>query len=479
MTQPLWTSEDAATAVKGKANRNFSATGVSIDTRTLKPGDLFVALRGDNLDGHDYIAQAFAAGASAAIVSKDFVATDPSWTLLVVDDTTTAMEDLGRAARHRSKATVVGVAGSVGKTGTKEMLSTLFGALGKTHASQKSFNNHWGVPLTLANLPVDAEFAVIEIGMNHSGEIVKLTDQVRPDIAIITTIDKEHIEFFSNGLEGIADANAEIFLGMNSAGIAVLNIDNDYFTRLKNHADKQGVKTIIAFGEDDLAQSKLVDVTLQSDGSKVTAEIMGEKISFRLNIPGQHIVMNALGALAVVKAAGGDLKRAVAALEKASAVAGRGNRYQVVIEPGQPPVTIIDESYNANPASVEAALNVFALVEPAPGGRRLAVLGDMLELGPQGPKMHADLANAVLRAKTDLLYCCGTLMDALYQAVPEGWRGAHTKESKALAEQLVKDVKPGDVILVKGSNGSKMGYVIQALQNLQPPSNNKGIKNAL
>lgn len=479
MTKPLWTSVEAVTATKGVATKDFTATGVSIDTRTLQPGDLFVALKGEHLDGHDYVAQAFAAGASAALVSKDYVSPNPEWTLLVVDDTTTAMEDLGRAARHRCKGTVVGVAGSVGKTGTKEMLATLFGALGKTHASKKSFNNHWGVPLTLANLPADAEFAVIEIGMNHPGEITNLTDQARPDIAIITTIDKEHVEFFNNGLEGIADANAEIFLGMNSTGIAILNIDNDYFARLKTHADKRGIKNIIAFGEDDDAQSRLLDVTLHSDGSKVTAEIMGEKVSFRLNIPGRHIVMNALGALAVVKAAGGDLKRAVAALEKASAVAGRGNRYQIVIEPGQPPVTVIDESYNANPASVEAALGVFAMVEPAAGGRRLAVLGDMLELGPQGPKMHVDLANAVLKAKTDLLYCCGPLMDALYQALPDGWRGAHEKESKALADRLVKDVKPGDVILVKGSAGSKMGYIIQALQNLQPPSNNKGIKNAL
>ncbi len=469
MTQkPLWTSDDAGTATSGIVSKSFQAGGVSIDSRSLKKGDLFVALKGDNMDGHNFIEAAFKAGASAAIVSKNFVAADPDWPLIYVDDTNLALENLGRAARARSKAKIVGVAGSVGKTSTKEMLAALFGSLGKTHASEKSYNNHWGVPLTLANLPEDAAFGIFEIGMNHPGEIVKLTDQVRPHVAIITTIALEHMEFFPTGLVGVADANAEIFLGMDKNGIAILNHDNPHFARLKAAAEKQGIETIYGFGDEE-CESHLLDCQLRSDSSQVTADIMGEKVSYKLKIRGKHVVTNSLGALSVVKSLGGDMGKAVKALEKFEPVTGRGNTLQVTIVKGQPPITIIDESYNANPESVQAALEAFALIEPAPGGRRIAVLGDMLELGPQGPQWHKDLANPVLKAKTDLLYCCGPLMDALYQSLPEGWRGAHEKDSKALAEKLLPAVKPGDVLLIKGSNGSKMAYIIQALQDLQPP----------
>ena len=463
-------------ATGGQANKPFTATGVSIDTRTLKKGEAFVALKGDVLDGHDYVPAAFASGASVAIVRRGFEAKDPSWTLLFVDETTRALESLGHAARERCKAAVIGVTGSAGKTGTKELLYIMLSALGPTHASKKSFNNHWGVPLSLSNLPENAAYAVFEMGMNHAGEMTRLTEQVRPHIALITTIEPAHIEHFAS-VDAIADAKAEIFSGMGEKGIAVLNADNPHFMRLKTAAEKQGLRKIYGFGEDDEAQTRLVDCSLHADSSRVTADILGERVKFRLAIPGRHIVANALGALTVVKAAGGNLEEAVEALKNSEPAEGRGNRHTVMLEEGEPPLVIIDESYNANPASMQAAFRVFEMVNPAKEGRRIAVLGDMLELGKDGPRLHAELANPLLRAKMDLLFCCGPLMDALYQALPGDWRGAHADDSKTLANIVLDAVKPGDVLLVKGSAGSKMGYIVHALQTAS--ENMKDKRNAV
>jgi UDP-N-acetylmuramoyl-tripeptide--D-alanyl-D-alanine ligase len=459
----LWTSKEIEKATGGKATRPFEADGVSIDTRTLKKGDVYIALHGEKMDGHDFVEAAFRAGASAAIVEKNFQGNFP---LVHVDDTMRALEGLGRAARARAKAKIIAVTGSAGKTGTKEMLAVLFGALGITHASKKSFNNHWGVPLSLANLPRDAEYGVFELGMNHEGELARLTEQVKPHIALVTTVEPAHIEHFRT-VEAIADAKAEIFTGMEKNGIAVLNRDNPHFARLKAHAEKSGVGKIISFGEDEEADAQLLDCALHADSSKVTARILGEEVHYKINIPGKHIVLNSLGALAVVKAAQGGLLRAVAALRNSEPVEGRGNRITVVIADGMAPITIINESYNANPASMLAAFQVFEMVEPAAGGRRIAVLGDMLELGPKGPQLHAGLVNPILKAKADLVFCCGAQMDALYQILPEGWRGGQAKNSQELAPLVAATAKPGDVFLVKGSAGSKMSYVLQALQMLQ------------
>jgi len=473
----LWTAQEVEQATGGKATGSFDATGVSIDTRTLKKGEIYLALKGEALDGHDYVEAAFKAGASAAIVKKGF--TSSSGALVHVDDTMTALEKLGIASRARSKAKIIAVTGSAGKTGTKEMLFIVFSALGKTHASKKSFNNHWGVPLSLANMPKDAAYGVFELGMNHAGELEKLTQQVRPHIAIITTIEPVHIEFFKNA-EAIADAKAEIFSSMGKDGIAILNLDNPHFARLKVHAEKAGLGKILSFGEDDEAQSRLIDCELHADSTKVTADILGERVKYKLNIPGKHITLNSLSALTAVKAAGGNLGIAVEALKNSEPVEGRGNRILVTIAEGQPPLVIINESYNANPASMLAAFEVFAMVEPAAGGRRLAVLGDMLELGRDGPVLHATLANPLLKAKADLLFCCGPMMDALYQTLPPDWRGAHTKESQELAQVVAAAVRPGDVILVKGSKGSKMPYVIQALQLMAlPQTKTKETKHAV
>lgn len=463
----LWTAQEVATATDGKASCDFVANGVSIDTRTLQKGDIYIALKGEALDGHNYVEAAFKAGAAAAIVRQGFSA-KVDMPLVHVEDTMAALEKLGTASRARSKATIIAVTGSAGKTGTKEMLSIVFGALGKTHASKKSFNNHWGVPLSLASMPKDTDFGIFELGMNHAGELAKLTMQVRPHIVLITTVEPAHTEFFKN-VEAIADAKAEIFLGMEPDGIAILNFDNPHFARLRGHAEKQGIKKILSFGEDEEAQSRLVDCSLHADSTKITADVLGERVKYKLNIPGKHIAMNSLGALTVVKAAGGNLNIAVGALQNSEPVEGRGTRIKILIAEGQPPLTIIDESYNANPASMLAAFQVLELAQPAAGGRRIAVLGDMLELGKDGPTLHAGLANPLLKAKTDVVFCCGAQMDALYQLLPPDWRGAHAKDSQLLAPLVAAAVKPGDVVLVKGSKGSKMPYVLQALQALALP----------
>ncbi len=473
----LWTAHEIEQETGGKATQDFNATGVSIDTRTLKKDEIYIALKGENLDGHDYVEAAFKAGASAAIVKKGF--STKSGTLVHVDDTMDALEKLGIASRARSKAKIVAVTGSAGKTGTKEMLYIVFSALGKTHASKKSFNNHWGVPLSLANMPKETAYGIFELGMNHAGELEKLTQQVKPHIAIITTIEPVHIEFFKNA-EAIADAKAEIFLGMDKDGIAILNIDNPHFARLKAHAEKAGLGKILPFGEDEQAQSRLIDCSLHADSTKVTADILGERVKYKLNIPGKHIALNSLSALTAVKAAGGNLDIAVEALRNSEPIEGRGNRILVTITEDQPPFTIINESYNANPASMLAAFQVFAMVEPTSGGRRIAVLGDMLELGKEGPRLHAGLANPLLKAKADLLFCCGPLMDALYQMLPPDWHGAHTKDSQMLAPLVTAVAKPGDVFLIKGSAGSKMSYVVQALQSMAlPQTKTKETKHAV
>jgi UDP-N-acetylmuramoyl-tripeptide--D-alanyl-D-alanine ligase len=459
----LWTSEAAAKVTGGETTHDFAVTGIASDVHMLKEAQAFIALKNDEHDGHKDVEAAFRAGAVAAIVSKTFKPKDPHWPLLQVDDTGKALEALAAVARNHAKATVIGVTGSAGKSGATEMLAIMLGAMGKTHAS----SGNSGALLALANLPADAKYGVFEMGMHNKGEMAALTRIVRPHVALVTTIEPKHLERFKT-VEAIADAEAEIYQGMDAKGIVVLNHDNPHFTRLKNTAEKAGLRKVYGFGEDDGAQSRLVDCTLHADSSRVTADILGERVKYKLAIPGKHIVLNSLGALAVVKAVAGELSKPVEALKNSTPIEGRGNRILVTLEAGKPPLTIIDESYNATPESMLAALRVFELSHPANGGRRIAVFGDMLELGKDGPRQHAQLANPLLKAKTDLLYCCGPQMDALYQALPPDWRGAHTDDSKSLASKLIDIVRPGDVLLIKGSSGNKMGYIIHALQALQP-----------
>lgn len=460
----LWSSAEADKATGGKSTKDWTAGGVSIDSRSVQKGDLFVALVGENNDGHDYLAQAFKNGAAAALVSRIPDGMDNK-ALMVVGDTFKALQDLGAAARARCGAVVIGVTGSVGKTGTKELLATGFGALGQTHASVKSYNNMWGVPLSLSNMHAGSDFGIFEMGMNHPHEITPLTIQVKPDIAIITTVQGVHAENFDNGMEGIADAKAEIFDGLKPGGAAILNRDNEWFDHLKAKAEACGAK-VVSFGESDDADAKIVECLEAANGSRVKADIMGETVDYSLQIAGRHIVQNSLAVLLAVKVAGQNVQKAAAALAKQQAIAGRGAREHLDIGESDNPVTLIDESYNASPASMNAAFKVLALIDPGRGGRRIAVLGDMLELGKQSPQLHADLALPLKTADVDLVYTCGKNMKKLHDNLPANQRGEHRDTSAELAQIVPEVLIPGDVVMVKGSLGSKMGLVVEALRAL-------------
>lgn len=476
----IWTAKEADADTQGRSTQDWAATGISIDTRTIKAGDLFIAIKGDVMDGHKFVADALAKGAAAAVVSA--VPDGVIGPLLVVPDTMKAMQDLGSASRVRAHAKVIGITGSVGKTGTKEMLAAVFGALGQTHASRGSFNNHWGVPYTLAAMHAGSDYGIFEMGMNHSGEIAPLAKMVHPDISIITTVAPVHIENFASE-QDIADAKAEIFEGMDHNGTALLPHDNKWFAHLKAAALTKGVK-VMSFGEHADADIRMTDCLEAANGSRIKANVAGEDVSFTLLIPGRHIAVNALSVLGAVKLAGGDLKTAMAALEKIEPIAGRGKREYLDIGDPANPVTLIDESYNASPVAMRAAFKVLALIDPGRGGRRIAFLGDMLELGANGPRDHADLALPLQTAGVNLVYTCGTLMKNLHDVLPANQRGEHRNDSRGLAEIVPDVLTPGDVVMVKGSHGSRMDIVVETLRALpRQQSNgkpaNKGLDHAL
>ncbi len=436
-------------------------TGVSIDTRTLQPGDLFVAIKGDAQDGHAYVAKAFELGAAAAIVSAAQVDRfSPLGSVFPAADTLGAMERLGAAARQRSKAKIVAVTGSVGKTSAKEMLRTALGALGPTHASAASYNNHWGVPLTLARLPREAEFGVFEIGMNHAGEIAALVPQVRPHVALITTIAPVHIEYLGS-LAAIADAKAEIFDGLAASGVAVLNRDAPEFERLRARAQARAAR-VVSFGRGEGVDAQLKGVERAADGSAIEAALFGRAIRFALGAPGDHMAMNAVGVLAAIAALGDDVDVAAGALARFAPPKGRGERLTLAADGG--PFIVIDESYNANPASMRAALTLLGDTEPGPGGRRIAVLGDMLELGPESEALHAELAPAIGQNHVDLLFGAGPLTKALIDRAPKSTAAHWGPKSQDIEAATLAAVRPGDVVMVKGSNGSRMGPIVSALR---------------
>jgi UDP-N-acetylmuramoyl-tripeptide--D-alanyl-D-alanine ligase len=449
---PLWTTE-TLTAATGKAPRApITAHGVSIDTRTLRPGDLFVALVGENSDGHAHVATALAKGAAGAVVHTiphDVPADAP---LLVVDDTLSGLHQLGAFGRSRFAGRVVAVTGSVGKTTTKEMLRTALSALGLTHAAEASYNNQWGVPLTLARLPADADFCVVEIGMNHAGEIAPLARLARPHVAVITTVERAHIGHLGS-LEAIADEKAAIMQGLSSSGVAILPADNALLPRLRLAAAGQ---RIVTFGTN--GDARLEASSGDAEGSDVAVRVGGQPLFFHLAAPGRHMAMNALAALAAVDALELDTPRSAAALAAFMPMPGRGQRRPLRLLGGE--AILLDESYNASSSAVRAALDVLSL---QPARRRLAVLGDMLELGDSGPAEHASLAPDVTR-NVDLLFACGPLMRHLFDAVPEQIRAVHVADSSALAPIVAKAIAPGDAVLVKGSLGSRMRVVVQAIE---------------
>jgi UDP-N-acetylmuramoyl-tripeptide--D-alanyl-D-alanine ligase len=465
---PLWTCRAMAAAMRAQVNGVLpeAVSGLSIDSRSLAPGDAYFAIKGDVHDGHDFVAAALKAGAALAVVEaaqRDKFADDAP--LLVVDDVLAGLVDLARAARARLAGKVIAVTGSVGKTSTKEALRCVLGAQGETHASAASFNNHWGVPLSLARCPATARFAIFEIGMNHAGEIEPLVRLVRPQIAIITTVEPVHLEFFA-GIEAIADAKAEIFEGVEPGGAVVLNRDNPQFARLARRARKLGINSIVSFGANRKSEARLLDVSLHADCSAVHADILGHDVTYKLGMPGRHMAMNSLAVLAAASLVGADLALAALALSQIEPAAGRGARRALEVASGE--ATLIDESYNANPASMAAALNVLGRAAVGPHGRRIAVLGDMLELGPTGAALHRGLVDAVKANQIDLVYCCGPLMRNLWDALSTGKRGGYAENATGLEAQAVAAIRAGDAIMVKGSLGSKMKTIVNALEKRFP-----------
>ena len=469
--QPLWTAYEAAAATGGAlgargdadwdADRlpeeDWQASGLSIDTRTIRPGEIFVAVK-DARDGHDFLGQAFERGAAAALVSRAPDGVPEDKPLLIVPDTMDGLHAMAAAARDRCFGRFVAVTGSAGKTSVKEMLRAALGTDGLVHAAEASFNNHLGVPLTLAGLPADADYGVFEIGMNHAGEITPLTRLVRPHVAIVTTVSAAHLEFFGS-VQDIAHAKAEIIQGVRPGGVAVLPADNEHFGILKREADQRGVR-VVQFGETAQGQGAVRLTAYEPDGARavVRCEVGGKPVRFTLSVPGRHQAINALAVIAAGTAAGAPLIKVVEGLEAFRPGAGRGARHEVKLD-GRA-VTLIDESYNANPASMRAALGVLAAERPRGQGRRVAVIGDMRELGATSRDLHAALAEHVT---ADLVHTAGEDTRALRDALPAPARGEHADAAIDLADALIADMRDGDVILFKGSNASRVGALLERL----------------
>jgi UDP-N-acetylmuramoyl-tripeptide--D-alanyl-D-alanine ligase len=445
----LWTADELAIAA-GSLSQGFPVSGISIDTRTVKPGDLFVALK-DARDGHDFVGDAIAKGAAGAMVSRDVPVAGP---LLRVDDTLVGLTRLAEFARARARAKIVAVTGSVGKTTTKEMLRQALAAFGRVHAADASFNNHIGVPLTLARLPRDADFGVIEIGMNHPGEISPLARLARPHAAIVTCVERTHIGLLGS-LEAIAAEKASIFKGLVAGGTAVLPRDSAFLSDLSAVVPLGAAR--LSFGWGDLADAKLIEVENRADGCDVLGRIAGTLVRFHLAAPGAHMAMNAMAALAACNALGLDVEVAAVALDNFAPLAGRGARRHIKVPGGS--ALLLDESYNASAASMRAAFAVLAL-QP---GRHVAVLGDMLELGDEAEDEHLGLTSEIAGA-ADIIFTCGDMMGKLFDALPKGKHGAHATDAVMLAPLVKAAVGDGDVVLVKGSYGSNMRAVIASLE---------------
>lgn len=416
---PLWTSQELEAVLNTEIKARWNSYGVSIDSRSLEKGDLFLALSGENFDGHAYVKTALDSGAAGAVVSKKVDGVDPG-KLVSVKDVKEALITLGKAGRARVDVPIIAVTGSVGKTGTKEALKAALSRYKKTHASVLSYNNDVGVPLSLARMPYDVEYGIFELGMNHSGEIEELVKLVRPDVSIITTVELAHSEFFEN-VEEIADAKAEIFTTMNGDGSAIINHDNPHYERLKLRAEQAGVKKIISFGSNDDADVRVVRHYFHDTCSCVIADIMGRMMSYKVGMLGYHWVMNSMAVLAAVDAVGADLGLSGLGLAELTPLVGRGRRDRIYFDIAtEASFLLIDESYNANPASMNAAINTLGECENSDTGRKIAVLGDMAELGDQAYEMHMGLAVKLYDAEVDRIFLVGQHMKKLADLVKIG-----------------------------------------------------------
>lgn len=463
MADTLWTVDEIVAAtggtVRGAPGEVF---GVSIDSRTVDPGDLFVAIKGDQFDGHAFVDAALEAGAAAALVSADQAdgLAVPKGGLIIVPDSYDGFYDLARAARARATGRMLAITGSVGKTSTKETFRLILSKFGKTHAPVKSFNNHWGVPLTLCRMPRDAAFGVFEIGMNNAHEITPLSKLVQPHIAMIMTVAPVHLENLGS-LDAIAAAKAEIFDGLLPEGTAVVHGDIEHTPFLKERALAAGAGQVLTFGHKAGNDAELMQVALLADCSSVDAKILGRQLTYKVGAPGEHLVINSLGVLAVCASLDVDLAKAGIALAQMEQPDGRGRRH-VIDTPGDP-ITVLDESYNANPTSVKAALGVLSRLPVGARGRRIAVLGDMLELGEDAAAMHGALVHDLAALGVDKLYACGPMMKALWRVTPMEKRGAYAENSDGLRAALRTDLAPGDTVMIKGSLGSKMGPLVEMI----------------
>jgi UDP-N-acetylmuramoyl-tripeptide--D-alanyl-D-alanine ligase len=470
MRATLWTAAEAAAATGGRVEGDWDATGISIDSRTVKAGDLFVALKAER-DGHDFVADALSKGAAAAMVSRVPEGVEPA-RLLVVDDVLEGLAALGAAARARTRAKVIAVTGSVGKTTVKDMLRAALGGQGRTHAAEASFNNHWGVPVTLARMPADTDYAVIEIGMNAPGEIAPLARLAKPDVAIVTTVAPAHLEAFGV-IEGIAHEKASIYEGLSARGIALAHADVETAPILFDKARAVGAH-LVRFGEAEDAEMRLAEVRLSDTTTVIRARMNGEERLLKLSVPGRHHAMNALIALAACEAVGADTAEAAMALARWEPVAGRGTRERLDLSgTGELVIELIDDAFNANPASLAAGLDVLAAAAPEGRGRRIAVLGDMLELGADAPALHAGIADLPAMARIDIVHTVGPLMEHLHAALPAAMRGRHADTAEEIARLLPRGLAPGDVLLVKGSKSSHVSRVVDALRKLGQAKSDK------
>ncbi len=456
----LWTASEAARATGGKALGAWQASNVSIDSRSVEPGAIFIALQGAR-DGHEYVAEALAKGAAAAMVTRVPPRLADNAPLLIVEDTQAGLENLARAARARVDAVVLGVTGSVGKTGTKEMLRTALGNQGRVHAAERSLNNHLGVPLTLARMPRDTGYAVLEIGMNHPGEIAPLARLARLDVAVITAVAPVHLAAFAN-VDEIARAKAEIFDGLKPGGGAVINRDTETFGILRRAAAAAGAR-ILTFGASADSGFRCRSIRVDGNATTVEASAGGAGLKFRLGAPGRHLAFNALAVLAAVDAAGADATKAARALARWRVPPGRGSRFRVHPVPGNSGwIEVVDESYNANPTSMGAAFDVLAMSTPT-GGRRIAILGDMLELGRDEIALHAGLARHPAMGGIDVVHTVGSLMRALHAELPDDRSGEWFESAEALADRVAGLLDIGDVAMVKGSAATGLGRVVEAI----------------
>ena len=465
----LWTTQDMVEAMDGRpvGALPVGVSGISIDSRTAGEGEAFFAIKGDRFDGHDFASAAVANGASLLVVAESKLpalgrVTAP---MIVVKDVLSALEDLGRAARARSEAKIIAITGSVGKTSSKEMMRKALEPSGEVHASAASFNNHWGVPLTLARMPATAAFGVFEIGMNHPDEIRPLVKMVRPHVAIITTIAAAHLGNFKN-LSEIAAAKSEIMEGLVEDGHVLLNRDNEKYGWLKKRADELGVAHVHSFGENARAEFRLLNCKLLPDCSTITARIGKEDAIVKIGAPGRHLVQNALAVIGAAQLVGADLAKATHALARISAEKGRGARHTLKINGGH--FVLIDESYNANPASMRAAFELLRDTPVRARGRRIAVLGDMLEMGRFSERVHRELAEPLRQAGADLICLAGAEMRALRDELGADVETVYRDDAEGLADHLVSILRDGDVVMVKSSLGIGFGRIVKALLDKYP-----------